>query len=172
VAEKIPDLLQKVANTWMGVDLLYADAMCKAQILERDLVLILTSLRVRIGELKGAQKFDWAFKQMLKMKPSQLLKSIGAAGGNLSYEQEENIANALRGRNFLAHSYFHKHGRAMSAKRCERATLELKKIRAELVMASNLLRPLRQKLEIDRPRRVPESFQKDVAAALVSFCDK
>ena len=68
---------------------IYAGAMCSAQILEGELVQVLYFLRIKSGELKEPG-FDWAYHQMMRQKPSEVLDWIRGAGGNLSYENEKN----------------------------------------------------------------------------------
>ena len=155
---------------------IYAGAMCSAQVLEGELVQVLYFLRIKSGELKEPG-FDWAYQQMMRQKPSEVLDWIRGAGGNLSYENEKIIRQALRLRNFLAHEFFHKHNPVMTGTQCERIASKLKKIDADLEAAFELLQPLRQKLEIQlglsADRQITsKNFQKRIVEAFESFNDE
>jgi hypothetical protein len=174
--EKLANVLLKTSEAWRDVMAIYALAMCSAQVLEGELVQVLYFLRIKSGELKE-QGFDWAYDEMMRWKPSEVLDWIRGAGGNLSHENEKTIRRALRLRNFLAHEFFHKHNPVMSGTQCERIASKLKKIDSDLGAAYELLQPLRQKLEIqlglsaDR-QLASEDFRKKFVAAFESFNDE
>jgi hypothetical protein len=174
--EKVASVLRKASEAWRDVMAIYAGAMCSAQILEGELVQVLYFLRIKSGELKEPG-FDWAYHQMMRQKPSEVLDWIRGAGGNLSYENEKIIRQALRLRNFLAHEFFHKHNPVMSGTQCKQIASKLKKIDAELETAFELLQPLRQKLEtqlglsVDR-QITSTNFQKRFVEAFESFNDE
>ncbi len=174
--EKGANVLRRMSEASRDVMAIYAGAMCSAQILEGELVQVLYFLRIKTGELKE-QGFDWAYHQMMRWKPSEVLDWIRGAGGSLSHGNEETIRRALRLRNFLAHEFFHRHNPVMSAPQCERVASKLKKIDAILTAAYQLLQPLRQKLEtqlgLSADRRIAsEDFQKRIVEALESFNDE
>lgn len=170
------DLLEKVASAWRDLLAAYAGAMCSAQILERELVQILALLRMGSGELSGSD-FEWAYLQMTRMKPSEVLNSIRGAGGNLSREKQEVIKSAMRERNFLAHEFFHKYNLAtLGAAQSTKIVRQLYKINSNLKVAFESLNPLREQLVmplgLSEDRSViSENFRKQVAEAIVSFND-
>ncbi len=77
--EKITNVFRKTSSAWRDVMALYAEAMCSAQILEGELVQVLCFLRIGSGELK--EGFDWAYQQMMRKKPSEVLDWIRGSGG-------------------------------------------------------------------------------------------
>jgi hypothetical protein len=174
--EKAANSLRRMSEAWRDVMTIYAGAMCSAQILEGELVQILYFLRILTGELREPS-FDWAYGQMLRMSPREVLDSIRGAGGNLPREHQQLIDKAIRARNFLAHAFFHKYNPVMSAPHCERVASKLKKVEADLDAAYELLQPLRQKLEtqldLSADRQIAsEKFQKRIVEALESFNEK
>jgi hypothetical protein len=72
---KVANLFAKTAAAWRDVMALYGEAMCSAQILEGELVQVLYFLRMGSGELKE-QGFDWAYQQMMRIKPSEVLDLV------------------------------------------------------------------------------------------------
>src|SRR5260370_21137202 len=112
------NVLRKMSSARRDVMALYAEAMCSAQILERELVQVLYFLRIGSGELKE-RAFYWAYQQMIRKKPSEVLDWIRGSGGNLSQGTQETINGALLVRNFLAHEFFHKHNPAIILEQCE-----------------------------------------------------
>ena len=149
--------------------------MCRAQILERELVQVLAGLRTKTGELKP-DDFDWAYQEMIRKKPSEVLLWIQGSGGNLSRECQESIRGALRARNFLAHEFFHKHSPLVSAEESKRIASKLQKIRSDLQAAFDLLQPLRFRLEgqlgLAERQSAWEEFRRDFIHAVASFDDE
>jgi len=173
---KVANVLRKMSSARRDVMALYAEAMCSAQILERELVQVLYFLRIGSGELKE-RAFYWAYQQMIRKKPREVLDWIRGSGGNLSQGTQETINGALRVRNFLAHEFFHKHNPVMSLAQCEQIASKLRKIDADLTAAYELLQPLRRKLEKQlglSPHRqsTADNFRRRIHEAVESFNDE
>jgi hypothetical protein len=168
--------LHKAAEAWRNIAVLYSDAMRKAQILERELVLVLAGLRIRIGELKTGQAYDWAFSQMTRKPAAELLRWIQGSGGNLSPESQKAIQGALEARNDLAHNFFHKYNPVLSEKECERVGVYLQDKSSKFEAAFQLLQPLersiKERLGIAHRRTFMEDFRKKATDAIASFDDE
>src|SRR5258708_1795268 len=116
---------------------LYGEAMCSAQILERELVQVLAFLRTKTGIIKD-EEFNWAYEKMMYEKPSDILIWIQGTGGNLALDNQETIRKALQTRNFLAHKFFHQYNPIMSVSQSRRVSAKLQKFDSDLKGAFEL----------------------------------
>jgi hypothetical protein len=124
VEQRVANLLEKASTAWRNVMALYGEAMCSAQILERELVQVLAFLRSKAGIIRD-EEFNWAYEKMLYEKPSDILIWIQGTGGNLPRANQETIKKALQTRNFLAHKFFHQYSPVMSAPQSRRISAKL-----------------------------------------------
>src|SRR5208282_4131853 len=174
--QKLANVLIRASTAWRDVLAIYGGTMCSAQILERELVQVLAFLRTKTGELKSGD-FDWAYREMVRMKPGDILTLFQGSGGNLSPESQESVRKALRARNFLAHEFFHKFSPVMTAPQSKRIAIRLQKIDSDLTSAFELLQPLRLKLEAqlglsEQRQSVSKDFREKIIQAIVSFNDE
>lgn len=174
--QKLAGVFEKASIAWRNVMALYGEAMCSAQILERELVQVLAFLRSKTGIIRD-EEFDWAYEKMMYEKPSDILVWIQGTGGNLSRDSQEAIKKALQTRNFLAHKFFHQYNPVMSASQSRRTSVKLQKFDSDLKVAFELLQPLRLKLEkelglSERRQKIGEDFRERFVQAIVSFKDE
>ncbi|HEV3114566.1 MAG TPA: hypothetical protein VGY99_29110 [Candidatus Binataceae bacterium] len=78
--ENLVTIIRDMSVAWQNVIALYGGAMCSAQILEGELVQILYYLRIAEGELKTESDHSWAYTQMERLKPGELLEQIRKKG--------------------------------------------------------------------------------------------
>jgi hypothetical protein len=151
--------------------------MCSAQILEGELIQILYYLRIAEGELKTESDHNWAYTQMERLKPSELLEQIRKKGVNRQTVFEKTLERAFRTRNFLAHRFFHRYNPIMTASECQEVESKLREMAQELDTAYNRLQPLRlaleKKLDFSKHRaEQAEPIIKKFTTVIDSFADK
>ncbi|GEM_PF-6600786 len=74
------NVLGKASEAIRNVMAMYAGAMCQAQILERELVNVSYTLRMRTGTLKG-QDVNWVYEQTIHQHVTSIwISSVGIGG--------------------------------------------------------------------------------------------
>jgi hypothetical protein len=174
--QKLTNVLGKAAAAWRDVMSIYAGAMCSAQILEGELVQVLSFLRVGSGELKGGNHFDWAYEHMTRMKPIEVLKWI-RGGRRQSFARES--GNHQEG---TPRSEFSSSRILSQIQPCDECRtvyaghLKTSEDRIESERSFNSLQPLRGKLEmqldLSADRRIVWENSKQFIEAIASFYDE